>query len=363
MLIKEYNRKKLIELLNDKDFWHRKFIPITKGRIAHQINNPNLKDDDLLLFTIEEGDSVICYMGAIPDNIMLKDDLKKVFWLSTWWIHPNYSNTSNAAILFFHVWKKLAGKIAISSFSTSAGNFYKKLNKFTYIEKKRYLFLFNIDEELVYQKFPKLKNLGFLIRLTKAPFYIINLLKINILNSKIKKSGIILEYTNIIDDETLMFIKNLSENELVPKSKAYLNWKLADLSNIVAPLKKLTENEYDFSGLVEKRHFKISYKIYSNNELIGFSSFSVSNNSANLEFNYFSQNYGNIISDVLISHVLKLKCNSLFCEDELLYQSIKNKSVFVLHTFIFKKDAVISKDLLDNKNSEIKAKLQYGDGG
>lgn len=362
MKIIEYNKKGLINLLNDKSFWHKKYIPITKSKILHQIRNPNLSDEDILLFTIEESSLVICYLGAIPDIINLNGTIKKIFWLSTWWLAPEYSNTSNAALLYFNVWKKLSGQIAISSFSISAGQFYKKTNKFSHIPKKRHLILFNIDEDLFSQKFPKLHYFETLIKIIKLPFIITNKIKFNILSNKIEKIKI--EYVNSIDQETWDFVKIFSKNDLIPKSQEFLDWKLSDCSNIVAPLSRYIENEYDFSAFVKNRSFKISYKIFLHNEIIAFCFFTVNKNNASLQFNYCSLEHIDIVSTILVLHILKLKVDSFFCEDDDVFNAIKKKRWLFIKSFIFEKDAIISKKIIENLNENYKkTKIHFGDGG
>lgn len=363
MEIKEYNKSGLIKLLNDSNFWHQKHIPITKAKISHQIKNPNLSESDILLFTIEDCGSIISYLGAIPDNIDIKNEIKKIFWLSTWWIDPEYSKTTNAAILFFHAWKKFSGNIAISSFSTSAGNFYKILNKFSIIEKKRYLLFFNFDNELFIQKFPKLKIFSSFLKVIIVLISIKNRISYYFMNKRIVKKNIKIEYVNSIDQETWTFIRKLAENDLVTKSQAYFNWKLNDSSNIITPLINHIENDYEFSSFFEKRHIKIAYKIFLNTQIIGFNFFTINNNTANLQFNYVASDFIDIASDFLVLHVLKLNCTSLFCEDEDMFRSIKRKRSLVFKSFNFQKDAIIAKKIINDNLQNVKTKLHYGDGG
>ena len=97
MRIVEYTIDDLKELLTDEEFWKREVLPISKHRLISHINNPRALGTDLALIVSfnnkDDDNSIIGYLGMLPDKIFIKKDKEEKFaWMSCWWVDPKMNN-------------------------------------------------------------------------------------------------------------------------------------------------------------------------------------------------------------------------------------------------------------------------------
>ena len=130
MEIKCYNKKDLTKLISCNIFWKKYNLPITKYRALSYINNPRADKDDILLIIAYEKDSIIGYIGVVPDLIIVNGKEYKVGILSTWWVHPGKIKSGIGAILLLKPFNLYNNSLFVSGFTRKAEHVFRKLNKF-----------------------------------------------------------------------------------------------------------------------------------------------------------------------------------------------------------------------------------------
>lgn len=361
MNIVNYTKQDLIEKINDATFWKFENLPIPRHKAVAQVNNPNASDNDVLLIVAFEKDQPISYLGILPDKINLNTNIKKIAWLSTWWVHGDFKETSIAGILFFQAWKIYNGEIAISTFSKEAEKFYNKLNRFNILVKRhRCYYIFNISSNLLLEKFPSLKRISWMVKFAENLMRPISKIVLMIKGIGLKTpKDYYYEYVEYLDKETIDFIAKNSKNDLCPKNTDYLKWKFNYRSSILAPLIEKQQGVYAFSGY-SKSLQQIRIKIYKKSKLVGFLEMRCSGGMISIPFFYFFPENFDLAALVLHKHIQKFKGDILKTQNDNVIKIMDQYNVPNLFKKCESKNAIISNKMgLEN----LDFKLQDGDGG
>lgn len=130
MQISSYNRHQMKELI-DSDFYKKsERIPISYHRAVSHIHNPDCTDDDILLWTADEDEKLVGYVGVLPGVAHVHDKDEKVFWLSCFWVDEQCRNGNAASLLFFPLIKQYGSRLLISNFIPSLEPMYQRLGIF-----------------------------------------------------------------------------------------------------------------------------------------------------------------------------------------------------------------------------------------
>ena len=88
MKIRKLNRRGLKEFIESDEFEKMPHIPISRHRAYSQINNPRLKENDILLLISYHDGEMSGYLGALPDDILINNLNEHCAWMSCIWINP-----------------------------------------------------------------------------------------------------------------------------------------------------------------------------------------------------------------------------------------------------------------------------------
>lgn len=77
-------------------------IPIAESRARSCSLNPAADDQDVGLLLAYLGDICIGHLLVIPGFLRTKGDLRKVYWLSSWYVAPEYRKTGAGALLIMN---------------------------------------------------------------------------------------------------------------------------------------------------------------------------------------------------------------------------------------------------------------------
>lgn len=345
MKINQYSKQDLISLPLSDRFWELKNISGIRVKLLHLLNNPVLDNTDLVLITGEENDQVVSYLSVCPEIAKLNGHSSKIYWLNSWWVDPAFQDTGIAGFIFFKAWNTLDKKIAVSSFSGSAEQFYNRIGKFDVLKNKtRYSIFLNIDTNLILLKFSFLKPLSFLFKLMRIPLLACYFCLTLVLNRLLGKNNVSVEITDCFDDNLWEFVKGKTNDDLIIKSKDYFNWKLNN---------------------------HLSYKVLQSGTIIGFLSFanivknqnSLSNETLRVEYFLSDNRYNKMIVFLIISLAYKLKCNRIVTESEELSNLLLKYRFLWFFKIKQKKNAIISKFFSINAISLESKRLHLGDGG
>jgi len=362
--IKTVLKKDIPHFLNNPQIWDMDFLVSSKHRLLAHYHNPNLNNEDIVLQLGYFNNELLGYIGVFTDYINKKNNLEKIGWLSTWWVHPKSKGSGLGRALLDKIYQDFNGKIGISQFTPSAKRVY---------DKSGYFNDFKLSEGFKFAIKSNLKNILPLInpRLRKYNFnsidYILNIW-FNTYNFFSKKNieknipkNISVDYLSEIDNETSIFIKERQENDIFKKNADFFNWLKKYLWVLPAPIQKITRKEnYEFSIFSEKLFDYSFLKISQNKKIIGFVVIQQRDYSGKVLFSYFEKQNQKVISDTILLHFLNTEVRDFICYDKLICNYLKTKKFFFIYKNKKVKHSIISKSFHLNDIKDLR--FQYGDG-
>ena len=129
IVLREYTRGQLRQLITDQPFWCQTRLPISKRRVLSQLANPRADDSDTVLLTAFIDGQLAAHIGVLPDRINDGTSPLKFGWLTGWWADHKKGRTA-AAMIFFAAMKKYSNRIAISNFSADAKRVFDATRQF-----------------------------------------------------------------------------------------------------------------------------------------------------------------------------------------------------------------------------------------
>lgn len=288
MKIKKYTIRDLKEELRNDSLWNKNLLPVTKQRVLSYIHNPNAKEDNLVLFVAYNNkDTIVGYIGVLPDRIFINNSEHTIAWATSWWVDPNYRNVGTGGFLLLTVLNHY--NLATSGSTDSADKAYAasgKLSTLRTVEGIEFI-VRSCSNYLLPKKFPKLNRLRPVL---KCIDWTINMFvdpraffwKRN--NALYKPAS--LEFITEIDKQTDQFIREHRRNELYTRNAAELNWIIKYPWILSAPCVDKTVSRYFFSS-VSKRFFYLNIKVYdANDKMVGFVMLKVRDNVMSIPYLY-----------------------------------------------------------------------------
>ncbi|MCL2312059.1 MAG: GNAT family N-acetyltransferase, partial [Firmicutes bacterium] len=130
MEIKSYTRNELKTFIDSDFYKNLEQIPISYHRAISHIQNPDVQDDDELLWAAYENEKLIGYVGVLPNYIAENQERKKIYWLSCFWVDENYRKENVASLLFFPLIKKYGKHLIVSNFLPNLEKMYQNIGIF-----------------------------------------------------------------------------------------------------------------------------------------------------------------------------------------------------------------------------------------
>ena len=161
------------------------------------------------------------------------------------------------------------------------------------------------------------------------------------------------EYITRLDDEAWNFIEPFCKDDLVFKTKNYINWQLSPQQYVSTPIdsKSLINSPYNGTG---SNIFLCTFNAREHGILIGFISILVINNEANLKYFICSKEKEDIVIDALMEHLLKLKIKYIFTDNSTVVNNLK-KRFTSFYIFSLLKKGIAHNDISKNfENFELK---------
>ncbi|GAA3606973.1 GNAT family N-acetyltransferase [Flavivirga amylovorans] len=318
--------KKMLQVAIDHNtYWRNGLAPLPKSKAIWLLNNPRIEDNDYCCLIAQEGEKIISFIYMIPDFLNTRNSLpRKVYWMILWWVHPKYEKTVLGTYAFSEALKLADNKIIIKSYAEHVSDFYEK-QPFTVIASRlRYTIFLSVDPSMLVGRFKFLKPFRyFLDRFDYIVATIIN--KIN--HNKLKKNAkdLIYDYINELDEDIWDFIEPLCKNDLIFKSKEYINWQIDNkqYTQFVVPGKQQYKS---LETGISNNIYGHSLKIIKGKEIIGFLSYIINYNEFNVK--YFivekEKNY-DLCIDALIHNFIKKKTKFIFTDDAKLAENIRKR--------------------------------------
>ena len=361
MEIQKFNRQQLREFVSSDAYLALPDLPISMHRALAQVENPRVREEDVLLTIAWEQGELTGYLGLLPDTFFKEDGtIGHCAWLSCLWVHPDHRGKSLARKLINKAHELYDHRILLTEFAPETKAIYDKLGYFVDLHTQTGL--------RVYYRFDLHNILPPKKKIFKRLQPVLNLFDLgaNVLVdmvSKLSKTKNALpeyEYYETIDTEIQVFLSGFQSKELFQRGKDDLNW-IIKYPWVLAGKPDDMSRRYHFSS-VDKSFDFISCKIYNTeHKLCAFLILSKRNRSLKIPCCYIKPGFEETTANVIDAHIQKWQINTLSIFHPQLVQYYRKSGSFSL----LKKDLnriYISSQTMANDLVQFNFQVQDGDG-
>ncbi|GAA3641496.1 hypothetical protein [Flavivirga jejuensis] len=330
-------KKMLRDSIEQNTYWKGGLSPLPKSKAIWLLSNTRIKEDDYCCIITTENQKMVSFIFMIPDFLNKQNEqIEKVYWMISWWVHPKYKKTVLGTYTFSEALRLADNKIIIKSYAEHIEGFYEK-QPFTVIASRlRYTIFLSVDPSMLVGRFKFLKPFRyFLDRFDYIVASIIN--KINYNKLKKNTKDLVYDYINELDEDAWHFIEPLCKNDLIIKTKEYINWQIDNKQYTQVVVPKNQQYKSLETGISNNIYIH-NLKIIKNEEVIGFLSYIINYNEFNVK--YFivekEENY-DLCIDALIDNFIKKKTKFIFTDDTKLAENIRKRFFTVFTHKVVKK--------------------------
>ncbi|NER16882.1 hypothetical protein [Spongiivirga citrea] len=338
-------KRDLRQAVANSTYWGPgKNAPISKNRACWILESPRLKEDDYCLLVGLENDKMIAFVYMLPD-ILNDPNRTKVYWMIEWWVVPAYQNSVLSTYIFMEGMRLAGDNILIKFYAEHIKHFYDKQPFSELHTRMRHAVFFGLNPDLVVRKIKFAKYAKFLVKAIDRLISSRNR-KLNKKKAISQGGNLKFEYINQLDREIEEWLISNCEDDLILKTKDYLNWQFSTDQYLTTPLfDKVYEKVQlrDYAPVMDLHTFKV----ISEGDLIGFICFS--DHGGEIYLKYFVSNEQNFDTNLsaLMLHLIKLKTSHIFTDNELVGEALtknykttfthKVKKVALAHNAIIEK--------------------------
>lgn len=308
MEIKQYTVKDLKQALVEDSLWQTKYIPISKHRAISQVNNPNAKDNDVILLVAYIGDELAGYIGILPDEIKAGNEIFRIGWTTTWWTNPNQKDSKVGTLLLLKAYDLYRPNFGTIVYSEAAEKVLEASRRF-HLGRFHGLKVYSrMDSELLIRRFPRLEMFLPATRILTNLFNIFANIRLNIWKAANPlPDRIRLEYLSEVDPQAAQFIDQHQENALSTRKTEALNWIMKYPWVVPAPL--ITEQQrqrYYFSQKAKRFSF-MAVKVFDGwDQMVGFILLKVRDRQLSAPYIFISPGYESDVMLVIYHHIIDL---------------------------------------------------------
>ncbi len=341
-------KKMLSEAIDKNTYWKDSLAPMPKSKALWLISNPRIEDDDYCGVIGYEGKKMISFIFMFPDLIN-DTEKKKVYWMISWWVHPKFKDTVLGTYIYNEAVNLTGKQIFIKSYAENVTTFYEKQPFRVIASRLRHTIFFSMDSSMLIGRFRFLKPLKLIVNWIDSLTYSI----IKTLNkSKFKKTTKSLSYDYItqIDNATWNFIEPLCKNDLIYKTKDYINWQIDNDQYMQTPISSKFPYKVLQTGISNNIHIH-SLNVIKDGEIIGFISYIINFNELNVKY-FLVKEEGNydLCIDALMENFYKVKTKFIFTDDTKLSDTITKRYKTVFTHKVLKKGLAHNETKLDQEN-------------
>ncbi|WP_062059400.1 hypothetical protein [Aquimarina longa] len=340
-------KRALREGIKNNTFWKDDLSPLPKSKALWLVSNPRIEDEDHCGVIGYEDKKMVSFIFMFPDLLNIRSgEPKKMYWMISWWVHQEYKNTILGTYIYNEAVNLADNQVFIKSYAENVADFYKK-QPFTVIASRlRHTIFFSIDASMLIGRFPFLKSFRFLLNRIDSLVYTI-IRYINIVKGKRRTKELSYDYINTIDEEVWEFIKPLCKNDLIHKTKEYVDWQISNIQYIQTPI----SNKHPYKSLQTGMSNNIdihNLKILKNNKIIGFLSYVVNYNELNVKYFLVKEDKDyQLCVDALIENFITVRSKFIFTDDTKLSDSISKRYSTIFRHKVLKKGLAHNDTKLD----------------
>ncbi|WP_299179789.1 hypothetical protein [uncultured Aquimarina sp.] len=343
-------KKMLSEAIDNNTYWKNDLAPLPKSKALWLVANNRIQEDDYCGVIGYEGDKMISFIFMFPDLLNVKNgDPKKVYWMISWWVHKSYKDTVLGTYIYNEAVNLTGKQVLIKSYAENVTTFYEKQPFKVIASRLRHTIFFSLDASMLIGRFKFLKSFKFILdRFDSFTGWMIRSLN----TSKFKKNvqNLSYEYVNQLDDETWGFIQPLLDNDLIYKSKEYVNWQIDANQYLQTPVPQRHPHKSLQTGISNNIYLH-NLKIIKGEEIIGFLSYVINYNEFNIK--YFivkdEENYDACV-DALMENFVKQKRTFIFTDDTKLSNTITKRYKTIFTHKVTKKGLAHDDTKIDSEN-------------
>lgn len=266
--INQYTISDLKRLLNSRKWFAADPLPITKQRALSHVNNPRAELSDVALLVAYEGETVVAYLGILPDKAFVKQAEYKIGWLTAWWANPERRFAGLGTMLLMRALNLYRDGLGASGFSSDSKRVFAALKRFTPVQEIRGFTGF-VGLDLV-NRLPRRWPMAAQLKCPlQACDWVIHktagLRQALWRRQRTMPKGFRIEYFAEFDQEAEEYIGRHQGNELTRRGARELNWILRYPWALPAPLAEPTP--YYFSSAV-KSYCNYNLKVYDTNDCL-----------------------------------------------------------------------------------------------
>ncbi|MEW7278496.1 hypothetical protein ABW636_07860 [Aquimarina sp. 2201CG1-2-11] len=344
-------KRMLREGIEQNTYWKGDLTPLPKSKALWLVANDRIEEEDYCGVLGYEDDKMISFVFMFPD--FLNENGKKgskVYWMISWWVDKKYKDTVLGTYIYNEAVNLTGKQVLIKSYAENVTSFYEK-QPFTVIASRlRHTIFFSLDASMLIGRFSFLKPFNPILKViddTVASF----LRFIN--RSRLKNNTKSLEYEYIpqLDNKTWELLQPLCKNDLIYKTKEYVNWQISTSQYMQTPIPK--KHPYTSLQTGVSTNIKMhNVKVMNGEQLIGFFSYVINYNEFNVKyFLVIEDQYYDVCIDALVENCIKKKAKFIFTDDTRLSDSITKKYTTVFTHKVTKKGLAHNETKLDFENT------------
>lgn len=341
MNIKVFSINDLKKNIANERFWQQPVLPITRQRAVSQVNNPHAQEDDTALIVAYKqnpdtdgcGD-IIGYFGLLPVLLRTKEQLRKIYWGTTWWIDPKAQSPMLGAYLLMGALEYSANLFVASAYTQEAAALY--------------------DQMPALDKAQHMKGKNFICQLPDQNKEIKKKLLTPLLNKQLKcrqkhweknhRLNINTEAFSYPDQEISSFIQNQSKKDLLTYDTQKLDWLLHYPWVLSNPLTDRKQTNYFFSSTVSNfKYFPL--KVYDGQTLKCFGILRLRDNFLTVPYACITTGSEYLLAQLLAHIIIKLNIQALTLYDDALVTAFEQLDFPVFKTENTQKPIIFSREL------------------
>jgi hypothetical protein len=312
--------------VTENKFWANTYeAPFSLNKANWLLENSRAEDLDVFAILGYENYTIIAFVYLMPDFIKGQEgNTKKIFWSQKWWISDKFQGSVLPAYVKNMSIDACNNQVIVRFLGDNTNAYYEKQPFTKFAIRKRFIILFSLDYQLLVSKKASLKKLTPILKsVDKLSRYIVSFIN----NIKISKRSIGVVYENVeyIDNNTWRFIQEHIKNDVVPKTKDYINWQITNNQYLQINSDSQNMKQKCLLDSISKKIYNINIVVKKGNEVVGFISGLVSGKRFTLRYFIASDMHFNDCLKILIEHLIKHKCTILQTENSKVGEAIITK--------------------------------------